>query len=751
MKKYLNTWVFLAWAMVTTLPVYSQSVLTGRVWIIQGSSEPLPAEQASVFSPETQNGAFTDAEGRFRLAWNPAIKTLIIRYVGAKPDTLPAPAPDTNVDIYLKSDATLATVNIVGVGQSSHFSSISPQQMELLTEKELFKAACCNLSESFETNPSVNIAFTDAVTGTRQIEFLGLAGKYTMLSQESMPGIRGLGLNQGLNLIPGPWVESIQISKGAGSVVNGFEGMTGQINYELKKPIEKERLFLNGYQNLQGRSELNLNLLRKNEKGSGHGLLLHANSRYRSMDQNFDGFLDQPTGKQGNLTYRWMTPDRKGWSAQANARVVWDDQTAGEDPMHHIDHEGYQLYGVNIRTRRAEAWGKTGYIFPQKPYQSFGIQASVSHHDIQSVFGQRTYEGQQQTGYVNAIFQSIIGTTDHSYRIGASLIADAALEQVNAEKYLRREATPGVFADYSYQHLERFSVVAGIRADYSSLFGLFVTPRLNLRYAPDKHTTLRFAAGRGQRTPQVFAENMGVFATSRTLVLPENPYQRGAEQFVEVAWNVGVHATRTFRLDYREGAFNVDFYRTSFQRQVILDLDQSPGLAAFYAVEGGSYATNFQAEFQYELMRRFDVRLAYRWTEVRVTYANGLMRQAPLTPRHRAFANFAYATRDGWSFDATVQYHGRQRIPDTFSNPEAFRFSGESPDFLLLNAQVSKKLGKRWDVYIGGENLGNFRQLRPILGSFDPYGPYFDSMLVWGPIMGRNVYGGFRFRIADES
>ncbi len=738
-------------SLLLAIPKWSMGQVRGKVFQVTDQGKEIPLSQASVYWLQTHVGTLTDSSGSFHLMQIPEDHRFVVQYLGLTPDTLMVETLHQYIEVRLKGDFTLEGQLIEGKGHTSHISTIAAQQTELLTEKELFKAACCNLSESFETNPSVDVSFTDAVTGVRQIELLGLSGKYTLLSQENMPAIRGLAVNQGLSLVPGPWVQGIQISKGAGSVVNGYESMTGQINYELKKPFDKEWLYLNGYQNLQGRSELNLDYFHTGKKGWGQGVLLHGNLRPRSMDNNGDGFLDQPIGRQGNIVYRLMKRDQKGWSGQFNARAVWDFQRSGEDPHAHEGHVGYNLYTADLNTRRVEAWGKAGYIFPSKPYQSFGFQASVSDHMIDAVFGDRNYTGNQQSGYANAIFQTILGSTNHMIKGGTSFQYDHYQESLLDTAFSRREVVPGVFAEYTWENIERFTLVAGIRADWNSLFGFFVTPRLNLRYVLDEHTTLRLALGRGQRTASVIAENLGVLATSRQYAFSGNNASSPAYGFSpEVAWNLGGHLSRTFRLDYREGSINLDAYHTSFTRQVLLDWDQSPRLASFYVSEGRSFANSVQLEVQYELARRLDVKVAYRYSDVKATYAGEGLRQVPFVPRHRGLANIAYATKNGWGFDLTANFQGTKRVPDTGLNPENYQVASQSPAYVLLSAQITREINKKWQAYAGGENLTNYRQQRPIIAPEDPFGPYFDSALVWGPIMGANVYLGFRYKLVRE-
>ena len=78
---------------------------------------------------------------------------------------------------------------------------------------------------------------------------------------------------------------------------------------------------------------------------------------------------------------------------------------------------------------------------------------------------------------------------------------------------------PGTFFEYTYTPNDKWSMVAGIRADHNNLYGAFVTPRLNMRYEPITGTTIRLSAGRGQRTANIFAENNSVFVSARQITI----------------------------------------------------------------------------------------------------------------------------------------------------------------------------------------------------------------------------------------
>ncbi len=735
----IKTGLFLLIGLLAGSVVFGQSKLVGVVIEEndQGMFEPIPF--ANVYWMGTQVGTSTDTVGGFELPVSENSKTLIISYVGYKSDTVEVTEFD-KLTIVLKQSTELGGVDIVYRQRGTEISYMNTLKVETMGEKELFKAACCNLSESFETNPSIDVAFTDAVTGTKQIQMLGLDGKYSQITREQMPAVRGLSSVHGMTYIPGSWIESIQLNKGAGSVVNGFESVTGQINVELKKPEESEQWFVNGYANQGGRTELNVNAAHRLNDKVSTGVLLHGNLRPFEIDGNNDGFMDFPNGYQLNAINRWRFQSHKGWEGQAGANVLTEDRQGGQ-----LSSEtAVPKYQLGWNTNRAELWGKTGYVFPKAKYKSIGFQGSAIYHDQSSFFGSRTYNAEQRSGYFNSIYQSIIGTSTHKYRVGMSIQYDLYNERLDSLQYDREEIVPGAFLEYTFSYFDKFAVVAGIRGDYHNYYGFFFTPRLHARYEVREGTVLRASGGRGQRTANVISENAGLLATSRTWNIKGDPSIQGFGLEPEVAWNFGLNLTQDFRIDYRPGAISVDLYHTLFENQTVVDMED-PRQVQFYNLDGESYATSVQAQVDYELYRRFDLRMAYRWYEVRTTYGTSL-KDKPFVAKHRAFVNLGYETLNGWKFDYTVQWQGPKRVPSTDANPTSFQRATRSPDIFLMNAQITKSWKERYDVYLGMENITNVKQNNPILASEQPFGPYFDSSLVWGPIFGRMTYVGFRLK-----
>lgn len=746
MKKNSIITIFL----LLPLFLFSQETLTGMIMDKNNPKDNLGVFGANVYWLNSSTGATTNEKGWFTIPYKKSYKKLVVSYVGYKTDTLII----TNLEPihhFITPENELEEVTIKSKKKATQRSFVQTQNVFTVNSAELLKAACCNLAESFETNPSIDVNFSDALTGTRQIQMLGLKSPYLLITQENLPSIRGAAQVFGLTFTPGTWVESIQITKGAGSVINGYESISGQINAELVKPFTDKSFFLNTYGSLGGRLELNTHFNHKISEKWQTGLYIHGNYRGEKFDRNKDNFLDNPLTNQVNVMSRWQYLDaEKGWVSFINVRYMNDAKQTGEINFNpSLDKGGSDIWGGEIDTKRFDSSLKLGYVFPELPFQSFGFQFAYSNHEQDSYFGLKTYDIKHESIYSNLLFNSIIGDTRSKFTTGINFTYDTYDEFVNSINFSRNENSFGGFFEYAYDNLDNFSFTTGLRVDTHNLLGTFITPRVHLRYAPWEKAVFRGSVGQGRKSANVFAENQQLFASARQIDIQSS----GGKIYgldPEVAWNYGISYLQGFNLFDKKGDITFDFYRTHFQNQVVVDWE-NPQRISFYNLEGESYANSFQTEVNYFFNEYLNVRLAYKFYDIETDYNSGKLSK-PLTPNHRFFANISYETKPvelikQWKFDLTYNFIGDQRLPDTSSNPIEYQLEEYSNSYSLLNAQVTKVFSKKFEMYFGVENLTNFTQKNPILASDNPFGANFDSTIIYGPIFGRMFYSGLRFKI----
>jgi outer membrane receptor for ferrienterochelin and colicins len=731
---------YLLFTLLLSANGFAQS-LKGYVYEIDDKNEKIPLIGANIYWQDTQLGTTSNETGFFELK-KPDTNNLnlVISYIGFKPDTLLISDEDS-IEVLLSINRELNEVVITGKSLSKYIDELDPKAVEVITSKELLKAACCNLSESFTTNASVDVQFQDAVTGAKQIQLLGLAGTYTQIMFENIPTLTGIGNTFGLDYVPGPWMTAISISKGAASVVNGYESITGQINIDYKKPDHPERFYLNAFQSSHYKTDVNANFTQDISDNLSTMILAHTNFTSKTFDDNNDSFKDQPNIKQLNFLNRWNYNSYNGYDAQFGFQVINEERRGGQiteiQPLNSGNPSA--RYKINIDTKRFEAYAKNGYVFNSYPYTSIGLIMNAQLHEQNSLFGLRNYNAEQRSFYANLLFETQSEDEVHSVTLGGSYVFDQYKESFDQIDYNRKESRPGLFAEYNYSPANSLTIVPGARIDFHNLYGTFFTPRMHIKYSFDENTTLRISGGKGYRSVNMFADNINYLVGSRQFVVVNKPtYEEG--------WNYGFNLTRYFYINTREMRITADFYRTDFIKQTVVDIDSDVRQVRFYDLNGKSYSNNYQIELAYELIDNLDVTAAYRFSDVKTQFGDELLTK-PLTSRYKALLTLSYATSDSkWFFDSSFLLNGNGRIPSTRDNPVEHQRKERFSEFVNINAQITHSFDFL-DLYLGVENLTDFKQNNPIIAADNPFGEYFDSSLVWGPIEGRKFYIGLRLSV----
>jgi outer membrane cobalamin receptor len=704
------------------------------------SSDKIPIPGVNVYWIDDLNGTTTDNKGFFNLEVSVGLPArLVASFVGYTPDTLLIGSVGSPLVIALKSSLEIGTVEIREEREVFAMSVASQLNTETINRGVLRKAACCNLSESFEATASVDVVMNDAVTGSRTIQMLGLEGTYVQNLFEGIPFSRGLGNILGFDQIPGPWINAIQLTKGVGTVVNGYESMTGQINLEFLPADGEEVLHADVFANNQGRYEANAIWNKNVSDRWATAFFAGVHTQDQRMDQNKDGFLDMPIRDGVKLMNRWKyTGDLV--RAQLIAKYTTEDRTAGQlDFNKASDFGNSTLYGFGINYDQAEVLGKLGFVSKGLRERSLGITGIYSFTDVDAFFGNNPYSGEQHTGRVNAIFETKLGDySDHKITTGLHYLYDEYRESFADSAFARTERVPGIFGEYTYDR-PRFTAVAGMRSDFHNMFGTQLSPRLHLKYNLRPLTTFRATVGRGFRTPNAYADQLGLLASSRTVRVLEDP-------MAETSWNTGVSFLHKFELLGRDAVFNVDYYYTDFQNKLVVDRDFDAGQLLFYNLDGEAFAHSFQADFQAELVRGLGFKASYKYQDVYSDMISGKLRK-PMIPRHRALINLGYTSGDGnWFLDFTANYYGAARLPATSDDPSVYRPGSRSEQYFLLNSQITRVLGA-FEIYVGVENIGDFIQADAIIDAENPFGPNFDATVIYSPLNGRSFYVGARLKL----
>ena len=590
----------------------------------------------------------------------------------------------------------------------------------LINREELFKAACCNLGESFTTNPSVDVNYSDAATGAKQIKLLGLSGTYVQMLTENLPNFRGAAAPYSLDYVPGPWMYSIQVSKGASSVRNGYESITGQIDVEYLKPDNDEGVMVNLYGGTLGRLEANADANIHLDDKLSTEVLAHYQDDFGHHDVNNDGFLDQPNVRQWNLQNRWKWKGER-YMFHGGVSILKEDREGGQN--HHTSPQAHHLYHIGIKTDRYEGYMKHAFILDPEHGTNIAVMGNASMHEMDADYGDRHYGVNQKNVYAQLLFETNF-TKQHNLSAGLSLNHDYLTKD-------DKETTPGFYAQYTYNLNEKVVAMAGVRTDHSSRYGTFVTPRFHLKLTPNEVVSLRLSVGKGYRTVHALAENNYLLASGRTLVIEDLEQER--------AWNYGISSSFVIPLFGRTLKLNAEYYHTHFIQQAVIDYDSNPSQICITNLDGKSYSNTIQVDASYPVVKGLELTAAWRWNDVKSTYGGQLM-EKPLSSRYKGLITTSYKTPLGlWQVDATLQLNGGGRMPTPVNGLWDRRFHA----FEQVSAQVTRWF-RHFSIYVGGENLTGFRQKQTIINADDPWSSNFDSTMVWGPVHGALFYAGIR-------
>jgi outer membrane receptor for ferrienterochelin and colicin len=751
MKKYL----FLAAFLSISLGALSQKI-TGVIYDNK-TKETLPS--ANIYWLQGGGGTISDIDGNFTIEKKKANQTkLIFSYTGYANDTVEI-KDNTNLKIYLKQTGTvLSTFEVRERMKSTYLSKTSLENKEIISGEGLKHLACCNLGESFENSASVDVGYSDAVSGSKQIQLLGLTGVYSQILLENMPFLRGLSAPFGLSYVPGNWMESISVSKGVATVKHGYETITGIIDLEYDKPQKADLFSFNAYLNNELKTEFNVKANHIINDNLATGIFVYGTyNNFKSFDHlgnagQGDGFRDYPSQTQINVANRWNYEVHDGLCSQTLINYTREERLGGQMAFAEDMRGSDSIYGLGGTVDRLHFFTKNGAHLGNT--SSFGTQLSATYFKQDAYYGLTNYEGIETDVYANALVNTMV-RGGHNVDFGASFRYTDVQENLYSMPYLganlfssnnqigdlrtnfvKEEIVPGVFGQFNFIYDKIFVATAGVRYDYNTAYAKhIITPRLHFRWKITDDLIFRGAAGKGFRSANLIADNFGILASSRDIIIEE-------ALEMEEAYNAGVNLSYSLPLsDDREMTIALDYYHTNFVNQVVMDLDQNPNQVHFYNLDGKSYSNAAQLDVNVEAFEGFNITLAGRYNDVKTTYHGELM-EKPYVAKWKGLVVLSYKTKyDKWMFDLTTQFNGKQRIPLNVGEKQ-----GYADPYIYMLGQITRKF-KNLDIYVGVENITNHTQEVPVIGVDEIFTRKFDASVVYAPVMGRLIYAGLRWNI----
>lgn len=710
---------------------YSGNVLDQKEQAIQG---------ALVFWLNSPDGTSTNEKGYFKLLRNPENQFLVISYTGFKTDTLKIPPDQSSATFHLNEGLLLQEVQVDAVKRSNTFSRLNPLNIEGLEQKEFKKAACCSLSESFMTSNAVDVSYTNAATGTKEIQFLGLRGLYTQLLMENRPVFGGILSTTGYDLIPGTWLDRVNIQKGASTTIYGAQSMTGAINLQLKMPHDDYPMYANVFGDLHGRLEANLHLNKKWNETRASGLYLNGSFQNVNRDHNSDSFQDDSRVNRVNGMIR-NTFLGHTWEGQLNGQAIYEKRNAGQFNVENPYLIAQEISHLNL-------FGKLGYVKFNNELQSAGSIYDISYSKNNSFFGNKNFVADEKRIFLQAFYNHPFDEGIHQLMMGPSFVYNDAKESYKNIVFNYNETVGGLFLDYNFKNElqpdNRFSLTASQRLEWINGNRFLYIPRLNARYLFAEDWTLRASAGRGYRFPRIFSDEASLFATAKIWDIQNVPK-------METSWNTGLNIVGKPYVNGQELNINLDAYYTWFQNQVVVDLDDNYQRILIYNLEGRSFAFQTIGTISYPVLDQLQIKIGGKYTNSQSTFKKGL-RQNLLVPKYRALVSIDFeSSNKKWLWNVSANYVGKMRLADKDNVPENLihQHIGYSDDYVQLQSQLNYT-NKSWEFYIGTENILNYTQHQAIIDPANPNGSYFNAAEIYAPVAGIKPYAGIKFRIKEK-
>jgi outer membrane receptor for ferrienterochelin and colicins len=745
MKKiYIILFIF-----ITLVDLYSQEKNTdidGVVYGVTGNTKEI-LDGAVVKWINTRIGTLTENGGKFCIdSEKISDKRLLVIFVGYKTDTVSV--GDKNfLEVVLQNNTSTKTIVVEGKVNTS-FISDENVKTEVITQMELKKDACCDLSGCFGKNASVDVAVTDILTNTKELKVLGLEGSYTQILIDNMPTMTGLVTKYGVTSIPGSLINKITISKGSNSVIQGYESISGIMNVLLKDYSSSEKVYVSGFLNSAFEPQFNLNAATK-IKDWNTLFAFQTVQESKRVDDNGDGFLDMPLTRRYMFYNKWnygSLEKNDNTTAIIGIKYLDERRTGGQKNFDYEQNLGSNsIYGQTVNLRNGDAYARFGHSFENE--KQLKVFLTGGFFEQNSYFGTTKYDGKQKNFSVNALYEFPIYKKSY-LRFGASYKYENIIEDVNflsptlktyAGNYDKLESVPGIYTEGSFEFKKlNLSLIGGMRVDYHNDYNTIATPRFLVRYQMTEKTVVRASFGTGFRTVNPFSEYPSFLASGKDIkglrdVKPEKTI------------NYGIDILQYFVIGGLSGNINFDFYKTVFNNKVIAECDVMPYMYMFTNFEDAG-SNVFQIESSVNFLQHLDFKLAYKFIDL-YYFKNGERLEQPFNSKHRILSGITYTyPGNSWILNLTMQWFGKQVLPSTAKYPVQYQRATESDAYTMLNMQFTKNF-KYFETYAGVENLLNYTQSNPIIGADNPFDKNFETSYVWGPTRGRDFYLGFRYLI----
>lgn len=700
----------------------------------------------NVTVPGTSIGVTTDNNGKFDIAVDRnKFNRLVFSFVGYVSDTLSLIPGKTNYAVSLKPDLNSLQEVVVVSGTMKEVSKMdSPIPVEIYTPALFAKNPTPGIFESLGMINGVQPQLNCNVCNTGDIHINGMEGPYTMILIDGMPIVSSLATVYGLSGIPTSMVKRIEVVKGPASTLYGSEAVGGLINIITKDagtaPQFKADVSSTSLQ------EHNVDVSTKWRTGKSSALLgINYFNFGNKVDINDDNFTDVTQQQRISVFNKWDFERTDNRLASLGFRYVYEDRWGGEMQWNRKHRGSDRVYGESIYTNRFELIGN--YQLPVNGKKII-FDYSYNYHLQDSYYGATPYLADQHVAFMQLRWDVKIGLHDLLVGIPFRYVFydDNTVGTARADHSNRPMQTylPGIFIQDEMKLNERITLLSGLRYDRHSIHGNILSPRVSMKYSPDKQNTFRLSTGNGFRVVNLFTEDHAALTGAREVIIEE-------ELKPEQSWNVNLNYATTHAHNSGYVGFDASLFYTYFTNKIVGDFTTDPDKIIYNNLNG--HAVSKGVTLNTELMFTNSLKIMGGVTLMDVYQVESEIRSDKKIKQQQLFAPHVTGTysvsytldRHGISFDITGRLNGPMKLP--VGDRTIDDRPDKSPWFTIINFQVTKTFLNGFEFYGGVKNILNFMPDDPLLGWENPFGKNFDTSYNYASVQGIKGFAGLRYTI----
>jgi outer membrane receptor for ferrienterochelin and colicins len=729
-----------------SLPTLAQSVTISGTVKDAETREPLMF--ATVQIKGSSIGTTTNEQGHFSVDAPKELTTngkLIVSYVSYTPDTLALHARQSKYTILLRKDFKALQEVVVVSGTMKEVSKMnSPIPVEIYSPALFLKNPTPSIFESLGMVNGVQPQLNCNVCNTGDIHINGMEGPYTMILIDGMPIVSSLSTVYGLSGIPNSMVKRIEVVKGPASTLYGSEAVGGLINIITKDPSTSP-IF---HTDISATSllEYNADISTKWSLKKTQALLgINYFNFNNKIDVNNDNFTDLTQQNRISIFNKWDFHRQDNRQASVAFRYVYEDRWGGVLNWTKNDRGSESIYGESIYTNRAELIGN--YQLPIK--QKIIFDYSYNYHLQDSYYGKVKYLADQQVAFGQFRWDKKVGKHDlllglpfRYVKYDDNTPGTASEDTVHVSNKPMYTFLPGIFVQDEIGLNEKVTILTGLRYDRHNHHGNIVSPRVSLKFSPDKNNTLRLSTGNGFRVVNLFTEDHAALTGARQVIIE-------SELKPEESWNVNLNYASN--IAHSSGFIGLDasvFY-TYFTNKIVGDFHTDPEAIIYNNLQGHAISKGITLNTDISFMSRFKIITGVTFMDVyqvEKTGAEDIKMPQLFAPKVSGTYALSYSLdKLGLTFDLTGRLNGPMHLPTARENGD--ERPGKSPWFTIMNFQITKTSNTGWEFYLGAKNLLNFMPKDPIFYWQDPSAPEFDTSYNYAPVQGIKGFAGIRYTI----